>query len=167
MKKQVLAVHPHSSLRASAKKVEKFDKDLKNKLDMMKEVMEKTDGVGIAANQCFLEENMFIAKIEDEPMCFINAEITEMSKKPMISKEGCLSIPYLTVGMIRADSVTIKYQDENGEHHERTFTNDEGCVIQHEIAHLTGRMILDYIGNMKKDIITRKLKKAKKKHGLK
>lgn len=166
-RKSILAIYPTEILRQPAKKVEFFDEELAKKLSLMEAIMVQTKGVGIAANQCLFSEAMFIATVAGATSEFINPELIEKSKKPIISEEGCLSIPYLTVGMLRSDSITIRYQNKAGEFLTKNFIDKDACVIQHELDHLTGRMIVDYISPVRKNIVARKLRKGKKKYGMK
>ena len=162
---QVLTVHPHSLLRTECNKVEEFDEILQKKIELMFGVMRRAKGIGIAANQCFLKDRIFIATINKEPKVFINPYLINMHAGKMDSKEGCLSVPNVFDVVEREQKIHLAWQDEQGEQQSDVFEFHDAIVIQHELDHLNGRLFCDKLSSLKQVMIKRKMLKLKKKYG--
>ena len=130
----------------------------------MLETMYEANGVGLAAPQVGILKRMAVIDIGDGqgPFIMINPEIIESSKDTSVYQEGCLSFPDQYSDVERPKSVTIRYLDEHGA--EKTMEADEilATCLQHEIDHTNGVVFVDHISLMKRDMILRKLKKAKR-----
>jgi len=168
MNQQILSLHPHASLRKHAKQVVLPDSLLNDKVLLMNKTLERIGGVGLAANQVFLSDAIFIAKIDGEeiPSVFINPEIAEMSVEKVDSQEGCLSIPRFADIVKRHATVRLKYTDLEGNAQERHFYGQNAVIIQHEMDHLSGHLFIDELSTLKQNIVKKKMLKFKKKNGL-
>lgn len=160
-------------LRKVAKPIEKDDKDLKDLIANMWETMYNANGVGLAAPQIGKSIRLFIvdtdqlkndAEEDEKPYldgfkkAFINPTIISTSGKPYAYREGCLSIPDIREDVIRDETVEIKYYDENFKQHKDTFNSVNARVILHEYDHIEGKLFLDYLKPLKKQMLKRQLK---------
>jgi peptide deformylase len=135
----------------------------------MWETMYAAEGVGLAAPQIGLAIRLFVMdtkqlekedKKDQEPglkQVFINAQILEESGELWTYEEGCLSIPRISGDVERLPSIRIRYQDENFDEHETTFTGVNARVIQHEYDHIQGVLFTEHLKPLKKRLIRRKL----------
>jgi len=130
----------------------------------MYETMYNASGVGLAAPQVGLNINLFVidtSKVDDYKegikKVFINPEILDEFGKSWIYEEGCLSLPKIRENVERFDHVKIRYQDENFNYHEETFTGINGRVIQHEYDHVMGVLFIDHITPLRRRLIRKKL----------
>lgn len=136
----------------------------------MWETMYLADGVGIAAPQVGYSIRLFVIDTTDvkrdgkeeetdQPIkqVFINAEIIDEQGKLWTYEEGCLSIPNIRGDVDRLPTIRIRYQDENFQEHENTFTGINARVIQHEYDHIEGVLFTDHLKPLKKRLIQRKM----------
>jgi len=155
---------PHESLFTPADDVSVFETELKVLLDNMWMTMNKTPGIGLAANQVDLRFNMFVMRSEaDEKLYIVNPKIVKHSLVITLMKEGCLSAPgeALVTGN-RAEWVSVDYQDEKGKKKNRLFKGLDSVCVQHEMEHLAG------ISFMESKSISKKIRKdLAKKWGIK
>jgi peptide deformylase len=131
---------PHPLLLKKCKPVILFEKELKVLLESMWDLIVKSNGVGLSANQCGLTQRMFVMLgPENKKIFIVNPEIIAKSVSPALIKEGCLSAPgeFLLLTE-RVFWVKLRYQDENGKFHENVFKDVYSVCIQHEIDHLNG-----------------------------
>ena len=144
-------------------------------LDDMWETMYNSNGVGLAAPQINKEIRLFVMDSEqifdnqdddekgiypDEPGfkgVFINAHIVELNGDKWTYNEGCLSIPKVREDVMRHQSVTIDYVDENFVEHRKTFIGLTARVILHEYDHIDGKLFIDHISALKRTLLRRKL----------
>jgi peptide deformylase len=165
--RQMLSLHPHTVLKEPCKEVTEFDTPiLHEKIKRMREVMDRFNGVGIAANQCFIEDSICIAKFEQSDRVLINPKIVDREGE-VRSNEGCLSVPKCDDVIIRSRQVTVEYKTEDGTAVREVFTDEAAVIIQHEVDHLEGRLFIDYLSPLKQGMAKRKMLKMKKKWGLK
>lgn len=164
--RQIISIHPHNILRSVAVPVTDFGDLLVSKVIRMRNAMERMNGIGIAANQCFMEDDLFIAKIDGNERIFANARIVDAKMELVRSQEGCLSVPGIVETVNRFSEVTVTYQDETGIEITTLFSDDAAVIVQHEIAHLRGQLFIDNLSDLKKGIIKRKMLKFKKHKGL-
>lgn len=165
-KAPLLCVHPSKILKKPAVTVTDFGESLQKTVELLTGIMKVSKGVGIAANQCFLPSNVFVALIDEVPTAFINSEIVDFSEEFVESTEGCLSIPDFSVILQRHKEIELRHQNLKGETFVTRFEGQNAVVIQHEMDHLTGALIIDKISKLRQDIVTRHCKKLKKRHGL-
>lgn len=162
-----LVIAPDERLNLPSKPVEVVDDAVRTLLDDMLDTMYANQGIGLAAVQVGVHLRCVVVDIAvrdggREPLKFINPEIIRKSDELSVYQEGCLSFPDQYSDVKRPATVTIKYLDENGA--EKTMEADDilATCLQHEIDHTNGVVFVDHISLMKRDMIMRKLKKAKR-----
>jgi peptide deformylase len=152
-------------LRKTAEPVTNEFQDLKGFIQNMFDTMYNSDGVGLAAPQVGKTVRIFVVDTniddEEEPegivKAFINPEILEKTGDEWVMNEGCLSLPEIREDVVRPDTIKIRYQDENFNFYEETYSGFTSRVIQHEYDHLEGIMFVDYLNPLKKRILKSKL----------
>ena len=141
-------------LRQKCKEIKEFDSALAMLADAMIETMDEADGVGLAGPQVGVDKKIFVIHLQNqEPMVFINPEILETSIETGPYEEGCLSLPGVYHNVIRPLRVKIQAQDLKG----KAFVLDaDGLlarVIQHENDHLKGKLYIDHLNEVEKELI--------------
>lgn len=131
-------------LRQKTKKVPKVTKEVKQLIKDMIETMKEASGVGLAAPQVARTERICIAVIEGKVTPLINPMITSRSKEKDVDQEGCLSLPNVWLMIPRSVAVTLTYTDLKGKRQERKLERFSARVVQHEMDHLDGILIVDY-----------------------
>ena len=164
--RQILT-EPNKLLREKSLKVDKVDSEVQSLIDDMLETMYAAPGIGLAAIQVGIPKRIIVLDIvpKDEPknpMCFVNPEIITKSKNFSTYEEGCLSVPGQFAEINRPDNCHIKYLDYYGQSKEIKAEGMLATCIQHEVDHLEGVLFIDYLSNLKKTMIVRKLSKQKK-----
>ena len=154
-------------LRKEAEEVPADYPDLKTLADNMYQTMARANGVGLAAPQVGLSLRMFVVDgnglAEDFPecagvrRCMINPEIVEESTTSNVKDEGCLSIPGIYEGVKRPDWIVINYLDEDMQEHEERLEGFAARMVLHEYDHLDGKMFVDHVSPLRKQIIKSKL----------
>jgi peptide deformylase len=155
---------PDALLRKMSTRVERVDDDLRRLADDMLETMYDAPGVGLAAVQVGIPRRLVVvdtsAKDEERhPLVLINPEILELGPDMRLHEEGCLSIPDVRVEIERPASLRVRYLDRDGKPRELQAEGLLATAIQHENDHLNGRLIIDFLSRLKRDIIVRKFKK--------
>ena len=136
--------YPDPVLRMQAPPVEKFDDDLKRLVARMGELMKDANGVGLAATQVGVLRRVFVfAPEEDQVAALINPEIVRRSDEAESDDEGCLSIQGVTMPVERSISVRIEGRDESGEEVGYDLEGTPARIVQHELDHLDGTLILN------------------------
>jgi peptide deformylase len=136
--------YPDSVLRMQAPPVESFDDDLRRLVTRMGELMKDANGVGLAATQIGVLRRVFVfARDEDEVAVLVNPEIVRRGDEAELDDEGCLSIQGVTMPVERATSLRIEGRDEKGEEVAYDLEGTPARIVQHELDHLDGKMILD------------------------
>ena len=165
-KKLKILIFPDPRLRKVAKKVTKFDKSLENLANDMLETMYVANGIGLAATQVDRHIRLIVMDLSeerDDPRIFINPTFKILKNHKLFEfEEGCLSIPGFNETIARPDKIELTWQDIKGNQH---VDKPEGLLtvcIQHEIDHLDGRLMVDYISSLKRDRIRSKLLKENK-----
>ena len=136
--------------------------------DDMLETMYDAPGIGLAAPQIGVLQRLIVmdcVKEEDAdpaPVIMFNPEITAISQESEIYEEGCLSIPDHYAEVTRPKEVEVKWIDIEGVEQRQGFDGLWSTCVQHEIDHLNGKLFIDYIGVMKRQLITRKMQKLKR-----
>ncbi|MCI4662732.1 MAG: peptide deformylase [Neomegalonema sp.] len=162
-----ILLHPDPRLRKKAEPVDQVDLSVKSLIEDMLATMYDAPGVGLAAPQIGVLSRVFVmdAAGKDEapaPKVFINPQITWKSAEMNTHQEGCLSIPEQFDDVTRPASVTLAYLDGDGSACEETFEGLAATCVQHEIDHLDGKLFIDYLGPVKRQMITAKMKKLKR-----
>ncbi|CAN5832637.1 peptide deformylase [soil metagenome] len=130
-------------LKTRAAPVETFDEPLVRLTRDMLTTMRDNDGVGLAANQVGRLKRVLVASVEDDDYVIVNPVLTEMSDATERAPEGCLSIPGIQVEVERPTSVTVSGMDDSGEPLQIEASDILARVLQHEVDHLDGVLILD------------------------
>lgn len=160
----VLFSQTHNILRTKTKVSDvEGDKDNIQKLIFdMKETLDSVGGLGIAANQIGRNESVCIVKLDGNTLTMINPQITSRKGEKKTSIEGCLSIPDVSAKVERDEIITVKFVNPDGlwteEEIEVEFPNS--VVIQHEVDHLNGKLMIDDLSPMQKNLIQTKLKRV-------
>ena len=134
----------------------------------MLETMYDAPGIGLAAPQIGgLDRIIVMDCVKDEneapkPMILINPEIIAASDDKNVYEEGCLSIPDQFAEVTRPKEVQVRWMDLNGNEQNQEFDGLWSTCVQHEIDHLNGKLFIDYLGAMKRQMITRKMQKLKR-----
>ncbi|MAJ45362.1 MAG: peptide deformylase [Candidatus Marinimicrobia bacterium] len=137
--------------------------DLRNLINNMFDTMYEEEGIGLAANQVGFDMNLMVIDVSHldeykniEPMVFINTEILE-EKGYIEIEEGCLSIPEIRASVKRAETVVVKFYDEEGNRKTQKFSGMLCRVILHELDHLNGKFFTDYLSPAKRKLVHNKL----------
>lgn len=131
-------------LRTKAKPVEKVTKKILKLIKDMKKTMDAANGVGLAAPQVGESVRVCIGRVNGKDTPLINPEITKKSKETNVDEEGCLSLPNIWLPISRSTEITLTYLDEKGQKQERKLQDFDARVVQHEVDHLDGVLIVDY-----------------------
>ena len=167
MTKKNIIIEPDPILRKKSSSLEKVDNDLRKLMDDMLETMYAAPGIGLAAVQVGILKRLIVLDIskKDEkkkPLFLVNPEIKYQSEKTSTHEEGCLSIPGYFAEIKRPAECHIHYIDYHGKQKKLKAKGLLATCIQHEIDHLNGKLFIDYLSKLKKDMIIKKLIKQKK-----
>jgi peptide deformylase len=162
-----IIVAPDPRLKQIAAPVKKVDAKIRQLMDDMLETMYLAPGIGLAAPQVGVLKRVIVLDIahEDEkpqPLKMANPELTWVSDDDATYSEGCLSVPDHYADVARPAAIKVKYLDENNAAKELEVDGLLATCIQHEIDHLEGILFIDHLTSLKRNIILRKLLKAKK-----
>ena len=162
-KKLNILIFPDPRLRKVAKKVTKFDKCLEKLASDMLDTMYEANGIGLAATQVDKHIRLVVMDLSEErnePRIFVNPEYEVLDGHNLFEfEEGCLSIPGFNETIARPDKIRLIWQNLNGETLEDTPEGILTVCIQHEIDHLDGKLMVDYVSVLKRDRIRSKLLK--------
>jgi len=163
-----ILIHPDPRLKKITAPVAAFNDDLRRLADDMLETMYDAPGIGLAAPQIAVMSRMLVMDCEKEegaspqPMVLLNPEIMWSSDETSIYDEGCLSIPDQYAEVERPASVKVKWTDLDGKEAQETFDGLWATCVQHEMDHLDGKLFIDYLKPLKRQMITRKMQKLKR-----
>ncbi len=155
---------PDPRLKEKSKPVTEVTDKIRSIMDEMLEVMYEAPGIGLAAPQVNIHKRIVVIDISDEkdsPMFFINPEIIASSGTEEM-EEGCLSVPDYTAIVERPSEVTVKALDREGNEFQLECDDLLAVCIQHEIDHLNGKLFVDYLSPLKRQMVRKKLEKLKK-----
>jgi peptide deformylase len=155
---------PDPILRKISDPVEKIDSAVVKLMDDMLETMYDAPGIGLAAIQVGIPKRIVVIDASDDedtpkPLAMVNPEIIALGQTTRLYEEGCLSIPDIRVDIERPETVTVRYIDRHGKHQELAADGLLATAIQHELDHLDGHLIIDFLSRLKRDIIIKKFKK--------
>ena len=164
-----IIIAPDRRLNQISKKVDVIDDSIIFILDDMLNCMYENNGIGLAAPQVGILKRLVVIdcsqnKETKKPLKFINPEIIKLSNTTSDFEEGCLSLPSQYSKVTRPDKITLRFKSIEGLVCEKEFSGLEATCIQHEIDHLDGKLFVDHISKLKKNIIIKKLIKLKKKN---
>ena len=162
-----ILIHPDPRLKKVCDPVDDIDDGLRTLAENMLESMYDAPGIGLAAPQVGVTRRLLVmdcAEKEDtpEPMVLINPEILASSDATNEHEEGCLSIPDQYAMVTRPSEVTVRWTTIDGEEDTRDFDGLWATCVQHEIDHLNGKLFIDHIGSVRRQLITQKMKKLKR-----
>jgi peptide deformylase len=163
---------PDPRLRAISTPVEAIDDEVRELIANMFDTMYDAPGIGLAAVQVGVPRRLIVMDLQEEededgkpirdPRVFINPEILDPADELNIYTEGCLSVPDQFADVERPARCRVKWLDEKGEAHDELFEGMLATCIQHEMDHLEGIVFIDHLSRLKRDIILKKLTKARK-----
>ncbi len=154
---------PDPKLRQKAAPVVSVDDSIRTLVDDMFETMYSAPGIGLAAVQVDILKRVIVIDISEDksqPECFINPEIVECSGDEKMD-EGCLSVPGIYEPVSRAKEITVRYLDRDGNAQELTVDGLLAVCVQHEMDHLDGKLFVDYLSEMKRNRIRKKMEKMR------
>ena len=162
-----ILIEPDPILRKKSTNIEKVDNELKKLMNDMLETMYEAPGIGLAAVQIGILKRVIVIDVSKEnekktPLFLINPEIVLKSQNTSIYEEGCLSLPGHFAEIERPAECHLNYIDYNGKKQNLKASGILATCIQHEIDHLNGKLFIDYLSKLKKDMIIKKLVKHKK-----
>lgn len=162
-----IIVAPDPRLKVVSKPVATVDDAARALMDDMLHTMYAAPGIGLAAVQVGVAKRIIVMDLakDDEPrkpLFLVNPEITWVSDHDATYEEGCLSLPEHYADVVRPAACTIKYLDYDGDRQELNAEGLLSTCVQHEIDHLDGILFVDHLTALKRNIILRKLLKAKK-----
>jgi peptide deformylase len=158
---------PDRRLRTVAKPVIRVDDGLHRLIDDMFETMYAAPGIGLAASQVDVHQRLLVLDVSenhDAPMVFVNPEILA-SEGDQVYQEGCLSVPGIYADVHRAEHIRVRALDRDGNPFESDAHGLLAVCIQHEMDHLVGKMFVDYLSPLKREMVKKKLAKARKEAG--
>jgi peptide deformylase len=160
--------HPDPRLKKVCEPVTEITEEIRTLAGDMLQTMYDAPGVGLAAPQVGVLKRLLVMdcvkdpEAEPRPMVLINPEVTWTSDERNTYEEGCLSIPEHYAEITRPAEVGVRWTDLDGTAQEERFAGLWATCVQHEIDHLNGRLFIDYLGPLKRQMITRKMQKLKR-----
>ncbi len=133
-------------------------------LDDMFQTMYDAPGIGLAASQVDVHQRFMVIDISEEknqPQVFINPELSDKAGE-QVYQEGCLSVPGIFADVTRADEITVRFLDRRGQPQELRADGLLAVCIQHEMDHLDGKLFVDYLSPLKREMVRKKLAKQRK-----
>jgi peptide deformylase len=159
---------PDPRLRTRATPVTQFDAAFSQLVDDMFETMYAAPGIGLAASQVDVHQRLIVidvTKERSEPLVFANPEILSREGVALM-EEGCLSVPNIFDEVRRAERVRARFQDRSGAVQERDFDGILAVCLQHEMDHLEGKLFVDYLSDLKRERIRKRLEKDRRARAL-
>jgi peptide deformylase len=165
---------PDPRLRIISSPVEAIDDDLQRLIDDMFETMYDAPGIGLAAIQVGVPKRVLVIDLQEpesdeegappvkKPLVFINPEILETSEELSVYNEGCLSVPEQFAEVERPATIRASWMDREGRIHEERLEGLLATCLQHEMDHLQGVLFVDHLSRLKRDMLLKKLTKARK-----
>ncbi len=161
-----LVIYPDAVLRENAEKVTNIDGNVNNLIAAMQEIMYRNDGIGLAAPQVGYLQRIIIADIGDGLLTLINPVILQVNGKER-REEGCLSLPNIHVSVSRTTEILVHGWNVEGKEVELELIGLMARVVQHEIDHLNGRLIIDYANTIERLKMKEQLEQLKKRYQFK
>ena len=158
---------PDPGLKQVSAPVKEVDASVRKLMDDMLETMYQAPGIGLAAPQVGVLKRVIVLDIaregeEPQPLCLANPEIVWVSDDDATYNEGCLSVPEHYADVVRPAACRVRYLDQDNKRQEIAAEGLLATCLQHEIDHLDGILFIDHLTALKRNIILRKLLKAKK-----
>ena len=158
---------PDSRLRTKAVPVDVAhigETDFQRLIDDMFETMYEAPGIGLAASQVDVHQRFMVIDVSeehDQPLVFINPEITAKQGE-QVYQEGCLSVPGIFADVTRADVISVRAHGRDGQPFEMEADGLLAVCVQHEMDHLDGKLFVDYLSPLKREMVKKKLAKMRK-----
>jgi len=155
---------PDPRLTTVASDVTVFDQSLKTLVQDMTETMYAANGIGLAATQVNVHKRLLVLDVSEDqqhPRVYINPQILELAGEQN-HEEGCLSVPGIYASVKRAENIRVRAQDVEGVLFEEQLEGLHAVCIQHEMDHLVGRLFVDYLSPLKRNMVRKKLEKQRK-----
>ncbi|MFZ0500352.1 MAG: peptide deformylase [Steroidobacteraceae bacterium] len=155
---------PDPRLRTRAQPVTRFDADLHRTIADMLETMYAAPGIGLAATQVDVHQRLIVIDLSadrNDPLILINPEILTREGETA-TEEGCLSVPGYFDEVKRAAKIRVRAQDRDGNAFERDCEEILAVCVQHEMDHIDGKLFVDYLSNLKRERVRKKLEKERK-----
>ncbi|WP_045737424.1 peptide deformylase [Xanthomonas sp. MUS 060] len=158
---------PDSRLRTKAEPVDPAQITsvaFQHLLDDMFDTMYDAPGIGLAASQVDVHKRFMVIDVSEEkndPQVFVNPQIVQREGE-QVHQEGCLSVPGIYADVTRSESITVRYLDRQGQPQELTTDGLLAVCVQHEMDHLDGKLFVDYLSPLKREMVRKKLAKARK-----
>ncbi|MCP5369146.1 MAG: peptide deformylase [Rickettsiaceae bacterium] len=160
---------PHPILTTRAKEIDIVDKGIQVIMDRMLQTMYDDDGAGLAANQVGILKRIIVIDLQDEtsedvalfPLKMANPKILSFSAQTSHKSEGCLSLPGQRIEVERPEQIVVEYLDYNNRRQVLDVNGWTARAIQHEIDHLDGKLLINYLSHMKRTMALKKLSKLK------
>lgn len=153
--------YPEKVLAEIGKPVTVFDEELENLCADMFETMYDAEGVGLAAQQIGLGLQLFVMDCEGVKLVAANPEIIH-TESEQSGQEGCLSLGKVPAVVVRAEKATLRAQDAKGKWFEREATGYSARAFQHETDHCNGKLFIDHLPKMRRDMVVKRFQKEKK-----
>lgn len=164
MARLVVLEFPDQRLRTVAKPVETFDRALTGLVDDMLETMYAAQGIGLAATQVDRHLRVLVmdtSERRDQPRVYVNPEILS-SEGTQVYEEGCLSVPGIYANVERAEMVRVRARHPDGTSFEQELHGLDAVCLQHEMDHLQGKLFVDYLSPLKRQMVRKKLEKQRR-----
>jgi peptide deformylase len=161
---------PRLRTHAQAMTPADFTPELQQLIDDMFETMYAAPGIGLAATQVDFHKRLLVidvSKERTEPLVFINPEILSTSEDEATLEEGCLSVPGVFDEVVRPARCRVRALDRHGQKFERDCEDILAVCVQHEMDHLEGKLFVDYLSDLKRERIRKKLDKDRKERAAK
>ena len=164
MSKLDILEFPDPRLRTVAKPVDTYDEGLQELVKNMLETMYEAEGIGLAATQVNVHQQLLVMDISDardQPKIYINPRIIT-ADGTQVYEEGCLSVPGIYANVTRAEQISIQAETVEGETIEEELDGLHAICLQHEMDHLQGKLFVDYLSPLKRQMVRKKLEKQRK-----
>jgi len=164
MTKLVILEYPDPRLRNKAEPVLAVDEGLRRLIDDLLETMYAANGVGLAATQVDVHKRLLVIDVSDErnqPLVLINPELLAAEGRAPV-EEGCLSLPGIYDKLQRATHIRVRALGRDGQPFEMDADGLLAVCIQHEMDHLEGKLFVDYLSELKRQLIRRRLEKERR-----
>ncbi len=171
-----MAIHrileaPDPRLKVVSTPVETFDAELDTLIADMFETMYDAPGIGLAAVQIGVPKRVLVIDLQEagedgepvrKPLVFVNPELFDPSEELRVYSEGCLSVPDQYADVERPSTIHVRYRDQSGNSHEAALDGLLATCLQHEMDHLEGILFIDHLSRMKREMVLKKLEKARR-----
>ena len=160
-----ILIFPDQRLRTIAKEILVIDDEIKALAGNLLETMYEGKGIGLSATQANIHKRILVVDVSDEkdsPLILINPKIAVLNEEEEVNSEGCLSVPGFFEEVSRPSEINITALNLEGEKFTIVATNLLAVAVQHEMDHLDGKIFVDFLSNLKRQRIKKKLLKISK-----